>query len=114
MFLSAGSALASPARVLWLLSYDPGLWSQEQIRGVQEALSTTQPSPELQIEYMDSKCFHSPGYLADLARLYRNKYQKVRPDLLIVCDNNALDFVVGPLRELFAATHLIFCGINNF
>lgn len=113
--ITVGSALASPARVLLVLSYDPGLsWSQEQIRGVQGALSKMQPSPELHIEYMDSKRFHSPDYFADLARLYRNKYQSLRPDLLIVCDNNALDFVLDSVSDLFRNIPLIFCGINNF
>ncbi len=49
------------------------------------------------------------SYAKSTIEYFKNKY-----DLIVVSDNDALDFAVSNRKELFNNIPIIFCGINNY
>ena len=98
--------------ILLLNSYHKGyVWSDEIIRGVEEALAG-QPV-ELHVEYLDTKRQFDEPYRALLKLLLRQKHDKHRFDLVITSDNNAFDFMLNQADDLFEQLPLVFCGVNS-
>ena len=101
--------------VLVLNSYHHGLsWTDNIIKGIESALKEEARDVELHLEFMDAKRFFSDRYFERLFETYREKYGRTHFDVVIVADNDALDFVRGYREELFPGTPVVFCGINNF
>jgi PAS domain S-box-containing protein len=100
--------------ILVLASYHRGYgWSDNMLRGVFDVLG--QPDKyELYVEYMDTKRVDDEGYLRQLADLYQHKYRARPLDLVLSCDDHALDFAVHNRERLFKDVPLVFCGINDF
>ncbi len=100
--------------ILLLQAYHEGLeWTDGVTRGFLDSLEK-QSDVELSVEYMDTKRFPPPDYYDLLEKLYQKKYQQAPIDVLVVCDNNALDFVLTRREKLFSGVPIVFCGINNF
>jgi signal transduction histidine kinase len=101
-------------RVLVLNSYHKGLsWTDNVVTGIESVLGGAR-GIELSLEYMDTKKHHDSRYLHKLYELYRLKYGSDRPDLVIVSDNDAFDFIREYNDRLFPATPVVFCGINDY
>jgi len=107
---------ADPEHVLLLNSYHPGLaWTDEITKGIQAVLDQSGSDILLHIEYLDSKRNPDPEYLLELAdRTLNHKLHKLQFDLIIVSDNDALNFVLRHREEMFAGVPVVFCGINFF
>nr|WP_320131031.1 ABC transporter substrate binding protein [uncultured Holophaga sp.] len=65
------------------------------------------------VEYLDTKRFYWEDYLQQLAQVLRRKYRDFRPDLVLVTDNNAFDFMRRYGDGLFPGIPVVFCGVNN-
>lgn len=107
LLLAPINALALP-RVLWIESYHAGyLWDQEMMKGLE---SSTKGKIELLRFQMDTKRLHEDVYeeRAELASLY---YREVKPDIVILSDDNALKYV-GP-RLSHTGTPVVYMGINE-
>jgi PAS domain S-box-containing protein len=104
-----------PQRVLVLNSYDPGYaWSDAIMEGVRHVFAKEAPDVELFFEYMSTKR-HPPALSFPLLHdLYAGRYTAQPPDLVLVSDDNALDFFLAYRNELFPGTPGVFCGINDF
>ena len=105
-----------PKQVLVLHSYHAGLyWTDDIMAGIREVFAL-QPIPhQVYVEYMDSRRNESPEYLSQiLDDFLTRKLKDKRFDLILLSDNDALNFIRHHRRDLFAGVPIIFCGINNF
>ncbi|MBF0518567.1 MAG: sensor histidine kinase [Nitrospirae bacterium] len=100
--------------VLLLNSYNKGYqWTDNQVRGV-ESLFKEKEEITLHIEYMDTKRIKSAEYYKILSELFEHKYKKIHFEIIIVTDDDALDFVKQYREELFKGVPFVFCGINDY
>ncbi len=102
--------------ILVLNSYHHGLsWTDNIVRGLRDLLEPVSGEREVYLEYMDTKRFApSPDYYAALAEAYRERYEGLEFDVIIVADNDALNFIREYHAELFPGVPIVFCGINFF
>lgn len=106
---------ARPPRVLVLNSYHPGFtWSDNVMEGIRAELEQSDLNPELTFEYMDTKQNSPETVFPALEQLYRTKYQEQAFDVIIVSDNNGLDFLLERRQRLFPGVPIVFCGLNNY
>ncbi|MBE0597016.1 MAG: PAS domain S-box protein [Desulfuromonadales bacterium] len=115
--LSAGPADAQQERdILILHSYHLGqVWTDSVMAGMQEVLGADPAGLRLHVEYMDTKRFNDSTYLLEVLEvLLTHKLQRLDFDLVLLSDNDALDFVLRHRDNLFPGTPIIFSGINNF
>lgn len=113
--LSETNAAGAQARVLVLNSYHDGyVWSDSILEGIRSVLDQKHASPELYVEYLDSKRNNVNVAFAAMYDLLREKYRFVKFDVVIVSDDNALTFVHAYRDELFPGAPVVFAGINDF
>ncbi|RQD77622.1 MAG: response regulator [Desulfonatronospira sp. MSAO_Bac3] len=99
--------------VFYLNSYHDGYaWSDDIREGIRHRFQESGHRVEIQMEYMDTKVFHRPGVTKRLLELYREKYSNEEYDIVIVSDDDALDFMLDYGDELFPGLPIVFCGIN--
>ncbi len=99
--------------VFYLNSYHDGYaWSDDIREGIRHRFDQSGHRMEIQMEYMDTKVFHRPGVTRRLLELYREKYADEEYDIVIVSDDDALDFMLDYGDELFPGLPIVFCGIN--
>ena len=113
---SADNAVTHPRKkVLILNSYHKGLsWTDNVVRGIEAELKTKKHEVEIYSEYMDTKRYPGEEYYRQLYETYSYKFKKYKFDIVIVSDNNALNFAIKHHKKLFPDTPVVFCGINNF
>lgn len=101
-------------KVLILHSYHQGLlWTDDITRGI-ETVFNQQPNMELHFEYLDSKRNTDSTYFKALYQLYRVKHHNIPYKVIIVSDNNALEFVKRHREEFFKDIPIVFCAIDQF
>jgi PAS domain S-box-containing protein len=101
--------------ILILLSYhDTHSWTADVLDGVKDELAAAEMNLDLHVEFMDSKRHKTENVFPQLEELYRAKYRNTRFDLIILSDNNALNFLNPRRSALFPGVPVVFCGINNF
>ena len=103
------------AKVLILLSYhETHSWTANVLNGIKDELASSNINVELHVEFMDTKR-HTPNRISpQLEVLYQSKYNNIQFDLIILSDNNALNFLLPRRQSLFPSVPVVFCGINNF
>ncbi len=102
-------------KVLILSSYHKGLsWTDSIVRGIENELSAAAIEIKIYSEYMDTKRYSEELLYQHLFDTYAYKFRKIKFDVVIVNDNNALNFALEHHGELFPDTPVVFCGINNF
>jgi signal transduction histidine kinase/CheY-like chemotaxis protein len=114
-WIASRQAFAAPApHVLVLNSYHPQYtWTEELVRGVRDELGGLPPE-NLHIEFMDARrMVDDESYLDALAALYRHKYARFRPDIIVSSDDSALNFLLLRREGLFPGVPVVFCGINS-
>ncbi|MBN1500373.1 MAG: PAS domain S-box protein [Spirochaetes bacterium] len=100
--------------VLLINSYHSGYkWTDDITQGVLETLNENK-NIILSIEYMDSKKQFDTEYRRLLAELFKYKMTKNNFELIIVSDDNALNFVLDNNDTIFKNLPVVFCGINEF
>jgi PAS domain S-box-containing protein len=103
-----------PKEVLLLHSYHKGyIWSDDISKTIEKNFKDNE-NIELTTVYMDTKRVADPLYLDQLAKLYKQQFEKRSFDLILASDNNAFDFVINYHEFLFKDLPVLFCGINNF
>ena len=111
------TALAdAPDHVLLLNSYHPGLaWTDSITQSIQKVLNDSGRDVLLHIEYLDSKRNPDSTYLLDIAdRTLQHKLKRLSFSLIVVSDNDALEFILRHRQDMFAGIPVVFCGINFF
>jgi PAS domain S-box-containing protein len=110
--LSSGQKLKK--NVLYLNSYHDGYqWSDQVLEGVRSVLLESNFKVDLQIEYMDAKKYNYEYIKPRLYTLYKEKFRDESFDIIIVSDNDALNFIQEYRDELFPNIPVVFCGING-
>jgi PAS domain S-box-containing protein len=109
------SPQTEPKHVLVLFSFRPtspvaGQWS----RGIQSVFKPG-PSPGIKVdfEYLDIARFNDDQYLKMLLDVYRYKYSKLKPNLIITVNDPSLDFMLEYGADLFAGVPVVFTGVEQ-
>ncbi len=106
---------SSPGQVLVLHSYHAGMvWTDNIMDGISSVFKTASPKTQLHIEYLDTKRNPDPEYLEQFDALLQHKLIAFSFDLILVSDNDALNFALRHREDIFAGIPIVFCGINNF
>lgn len=112
--LAQAHALNVKKNVLFLNSYHNGYhWSDGLLKGVRSVLNNSKHKIDLQIEYMDTKKFTYDDVSKNLFSLYKSKFQHKSFDIIIISDNDALNFINEYRSRLFPDVPVVFCGVND-
>lgn len=104
----------APKHILILHSYHPELsWTAGVIKGMNEVMATAELALQSHVEYLDAKRNPDRVYLDHIDNLLQHKLRNRHFDLILVSDNEALDFALRHREELFAQVPIVFCGISN-
>ncbi|MEA2103924.1 MAG: ABC transporter substrate binding protein [Candidatus Cloacimonadota bacterium] len=118
LFLSGNLFASTPKiarNILIIHSYHPGYpWVENINSGIQSALSKSDLDINTQVEYLDTKRNDPADLFPTLRQLFLKKYHANKPDVIIVSDNNAFDFLLKYRMEIFPGVPIVFCGINNY
>lgn len=121
MTVPAGSLFARTGaershRVLVIHSYGMDFrWTVDMDRGIRDVLEAEPASRKtVHSETLDAKYFSDEGYMEEAALFIRRKYEGWSFDAIIVTDNFALEFMRRYRQDLWPATPVVFCGINNY
>lgn len=109
--MCVGVAVAgSSPRVLFINSYHAGYeWSDGVQRGVESVLASK--PVELHHFYMDTKRQRAPEQIAASAQRAVEEIERLKPDLVITADDNAVKHVLSAhFRD--ARLPFVFCGVN--
>ncbi len=111
---SVGTAEKEKRNILYLNSYHNGYrWSDKQLDGIRSILEKSNYKIDLQIEYMDAKKYSYETTKQRLFTLYKEKFQDEHFDVIIISDNDALNFIQEFRSRLFPDSPVVFCGING-
>jgi PAS domain S-box-containing protein len=103
-----------PPKVLILHSYHHEFaWTDEIQQGISKAIWSAYPKAELYAEFMNTKRNPPEKVFPILKELYQRSFSGTRFDVIVVSDNNALDFMLKYRDELFPGVPVVYCGINN-
>ena len=104
-------------RVLAIHSYSQDYpWTSGQHSSFIQTLENGLPNaPTVKTEYLDTKRKAlDDTYSEEFVRYLRVKYQEFAPDAIYVTDDNALNFSLGPLANLYPNVPIFFSGVNDF
>lgn len=101
--------------VLILHSYHPGLpWTDRIMAGIQKVLAASDRRIDVDVEYLDTKRHQDAQYFSHILDAILHYKLKGRTyDLVLLSDNEALNFVLEHRHDLFRSVPIVFCGINN-
>ncbi len=104
----------TPHRILVLNAYHLGMkWEDRITEGLLTTLEKSGLPLDIFIEHMDTKRIPRELLFPELASLYAKKYTSPI-DVIIVADDNALDFVLEYRKTLFPDVPVVFSGINDY
>ena len=113
--VSRPEIIAEMPEILILNSYHDGyVWSESVMKGIRRVFGAEFESVEISVEHMDTKRFSSAAYYQVLFKFYRQKFENHKFDIVVVSDNNALNFSLDHRESLFPGVPIVFCGINGF
>lgn len=99
--------------VLYLNSYHIGYtWSEEVTAGVRSVFDSIE-SVELFVEYLDTKAGYSEDRMKLHLEMLTTKYHQHKFKLILISDNNALDFVLKYREHPILNAPIVFCGISD-
>ena len=111
---ATASAEKEKRNVLYLNSYHDGYsWSDRELDGFRSMLEQGPYKIDLQIEYMDVKKYNYDYIKQRLFPLYSEKFRDEKFDVIVISDNDALNFIQEYRDDLFYGVPVVFCGING-
>jgi len=115
VFCTRSAVAAEEGRkVLILHSYHQEyIWTESIHKALVQTMYTAYPKIDLYVEYLNTKRQSSATMFPIVAENFRRIYSKVRFDIILATDNQALDFMLRYRDELFPKVPVVFCGINN-
>ena len=104
-----------PRHVLIIHSAYQGYpWTDELNVGIHDVFGSPLVSVDLMFEYIDTKRNQDLYYFEQLRELWKIKYHNLPIDIIIVCDNEAYDFVLQERNNLFRDIPVVFTGYNGY
>ncbi len=77
------------------------------------ALKLTNPRPvALYSEYLELVRFHSESVEKKTLALLKEKYSKLKLDLILITDDQSWDFMIDHGQDVFPEAPIVFCGIT--
>lgn len=121
LLLTAAPQAALPAepaqpsrRILILHSYHPAYnWSAELTRGLMEAIGEMPERGEVWVEYLDAQRLPDEKARARLKRVLAEHHGGRRFDVVIGCDDAAVEFLLEDPPAPIAGTPVVFCGVGS-
>ena len=99
-------------RILFLQSFYQGYpWSEELAEGIAAVLKN-RPGLYYMHDYVDTGDLAEDHYQILLASLLTDKYRHALPDVVIVANSTALDFVLKYRDKMFPGSRVVYCGQN--
>ncbi|MCG8339411.1 MAG: ATP-binding protein [Proteobacteria bacterium] len=112
--VSGSTAAPKKLNVFYLNSYHNGYpWSDNMAAGIREEFEGSEQIIQVQIEYLNSKKYYDEVIKDNLFRHFAYKFRNKKFDIIIVSDNNALEFILEYGENLFPGVPIVFCGIND-
>ena len=104
------SAKSSPVFQVLLVhsAYKGYPWTDALNRGIHDVFDAAPEPTDFIIEYIDTKRNHEKTYFEKLHELWQLKYRDWTIDLILVCDNDAYDFIVNGRDKLSQGIPLVF------
>ena len=97
-----------------ITSYHHGdAWNDGIVQGVKDILDGLE-NIDMAIEHLDMRRYTGKAYEQKKAAFLSAKYRRKAQDLIIISDDEALDFLFRVRSDLFPGVPVVFCGINNF
>ncbi len=107
------SAQVDDVEVLILNSYHRGYgWADEVVQGIYDTLLGSGQIMNIHIEYMDAKRYPLADLQDELISLYLSKYDPKAFDLIILTDDNAVQFMFDYYEIFFQYVPVVFCGVG--
>lgn len=101
-------------KILIINSYHNTLsWTDSLNRGFIDILKKNKIQHEIFIENLDLKRNTATNYIAEFTSYLKAKYGSTDINLIVVTDNDALNFVETIQTDFLRQVPVIFCGINN-
>ena len=101
--------------VLHISSYSSRVeWERSEIEAIRKALEL---NTEIEYQNLNLNARQVPNKSnmnAIIANTIRTNFIERNPDVIIVSDNDALEFVLNNYYMLFPKVPVVFCGINDF
>ncbi|MEN6321756.1 MAG: PAS domain S-box protein [Syntrophaceae bacterium] len=118
LLMAVPAEAESPAQknqVLIINSYHSDLsWTDSIMNGIRDAFARSGLDIQMSAEYLDARRYPDPEKTKKIQELLISKVEATRPDLVMVSDNVALNFILEQRNRLFPDTPVVFCGINDF
>ena len=103
------------ARVLVLHSYHYGFsWSDSLSAGIRSVFAEQAKDAELKFEFLDTRFCSSEAYLSVVKETLGAKYTNRRVDIIIACDDHALNFMLKYGKDLFPDVPVVFCSVSGY
>lgn len=114
-FLFSSQNINTSKRVLLLHSYHKGMiWADDISKAVESVLLRNKNHKiEFTTEYMDSKKNASSEYNELIYKVFEQKLEYQKYDLVIASDNLAVKFVLKNRKKFFKDIPIIFCGLDE-
>jgi len=114
-FLPRAYGVHDAKRVLLIHSYHAGYsFTMEEHRGIEKAFQEEGIRVDLYTHFLDAKRFDFNRRAPEIARHLSALYRKDFFDLVMVTDNDALNFAVRYRSTLFPNIPIVFCGVNDY
>ncbi len=115
LLLCCTALLLAASDILILNSYSSTFdWTKKQVDAMIRILENSGEDIEISVEYMDTKQIKPTAeYKRRLFEFYRYKYGDNEPEIIIVTDDNAMNFVLEFKQQLFPDARVVFSGVNN-
>jgi two-component sensor histidine kinase len=81
---------------------------------VSELEAASDLSLAIRVEYLDSRREWNDAVAANQAGFLAERYRRYRADLVLLSDNDALDFMLRYGRGIFGDVPVVFAGINDY
>jgi PAS domain S-box-containing protein len=106
---------AANKQVLIIHSYHSGLnWTDSIMNGIRDTFAHSGLDIQMSAEYLDARRYPDSEYTGKIRDLLISRLKGTTPDLVMVSDNDAFDFILAQRNRLSPDTPLVFCGVNDF
>lgn len=100
--------------VLVIHSYHSGLsWTDSIMNGIRDTFANSGIDIQLSAEYLDARRFSDPLHSKHIRELIIQKLTSDLPDLVMVSDDAALDFVLTQRDQHLRDIPVVFCGVQD-
>ncbi len=103
-------------RVLILCSFNAGyIWTDNMLTGINDTFKTSGMDIEVSVRFMDMKRIpFSEEYYSKFKDMLLTGYRNIHFDVIMACDNDALEFLRKYRDEVFPGVPVVFVSINDF